>query len=729
MITYGDVARRIEALASAWRHHPQHRVEPGEFVALIAFASTQMALADMACAYAQAIAVPLQANLPPADMAGILANTGPAALVANIENLEVATRHAIAQDTVRSLILIDSDAAVDEDRERIAAAQAALDEAGGRVALVTLDALIDYGAAFPWTPLPRHPDGSDALVLLMHTSGSTGTPKGAMIHEAMCNGLWNGLPMARPTIHVVCAPLNHFMGRSMVFGALAQGGKACFTLNSDMSSLFEDIRIVGPTAIMLFPRIAEIIYQTWQGEVQRRVAAGADAEAADGAVRAEMGPTFLGHRLCSAGVASSPTAPEVQDFLRQCFGLALIDGYSSTEAGTGAITVDGWVQRGLVIDYKLLDVPELSYYSTDRPYPRGELLLKSRLAIKGYYKRPEATAEILDAEGWLHTGDIVEEREPDRVVWIGRRNNVIKLSQAEYVALGPLEATYLAQSALVRQIFIHGNSYRSFLLAVVVPDQEIAASRLGRAAAPDELRAMVLAELQEVARAAGLKSFEVPRDVLIELEPFSHENGLLSSVRKPLHPKLKERYGDALEAIYQDMDRQQQQELALLRADDGGLSTTAAGRRRAQSQSRACRFRSRQRRMLFGTSAGIRWARFRSRCCWRISSVSRCRSASCSILRGAPPASRAISTTRRPAPDRRRCSRTSLRFMARMRRCCAPPISRSMPFSTPARWKQPPAPPRRRNGRARCCLPARPGFSAGSSALNGWSGWPAAAAS
>src|SRR5690606_25728564 len=122
-------------------------------------------------------------------------------------------------------------------------------------------------------------------------------------------------------------------------------------------------------------------------------------------------------------------------------------------------------------------------------------------------------------------------------------NNVIKLSQAEYVALGPLEATYLAHSALISQIFLYGNSHRAFLLAVVVPDLEIASARLGRPATPEDLRGMVLAELQDVAREASLKSFEVPREVLIELEPFTYENGLLSSVRKPLHPKLKERYG------------------------------------------------------------------------------------------------------------------------------------------------------------------------------------------
>ena len=66
------------------------------------------------------------------------------------------------------------------------------------------------------------------------------------------------------------------------------------------------------------------------------------------------------------------------------------------------------------------------------------------------------------------------------------------------------------------------------------------------------MRQMALAALQTAGREAGLKTFEIPRNVIIELEPFSYENGLLSSARKPLRPNLKRRYIDALEAMYQE---------------------------------------------------------------------------------------------------------------------------------------------------------------------------------
>jgi fatty acid CoA ligase FadD9 len=566
-VTYGELARRIEAVAAAWRDHPLHRLDPGEFVVFIAFSGGEMVTLDLACAYARTVAAPLQANLPAEDMAAILADTGAAALVASVENLELAAGYARRCPSIRSLVVIDAELGDDDDRARVERVRAELQADGGRVALATFAELVVFGSARDWTPPPPHPDGPDALAMLMYTSGSTGTPKGAMIHEGMCKHLWTGLPGYRPTVQVACAPLNHFMGRSQVFGTLAQGGTVYFTLKSDMSTLFEDIRLARPTTLMLFPRIAEIVHQHYQSEVQRRVSEGADPADADAAVRREMRGGYLGDRLLSAGVAGSATAPEVQAFLRECFDIFFFDGYSSTEAGTGAVTVGGRVQRDNVADYKLVDVPELGYFTTDRPYPRGELLLKSRVGIKGYFKRPDATAAIFDDEGWLHTGDIMEERGPDEIHWIGRRNNVLKLSQGEYVAVGQLEATFLG-APLVRQIFLYGSAYRSVLLAVVVPDLEIARTRLGRDPDADELRTMVLGDLQAIARSAALKSFEVPRDVLIELEPFSLENGLLSSVRKPLRPKLQARYQDALEAMYREMERKQVEALARLRRDE-----------------------------------------------------------------------------------------------------------------------------------------------------------------
>ena len=71
--------------------------------------------------------------------------------------------------------------------------------------------------------------------------------------------------------------------------------------------------------------------------------------------------------------------------------------------------------RPPVIDYKLVDVPELGYFLTDKPYPRGELLVKTATMMPGYFKRPDVTAEVFDADGYYRTGDVMAEIEPDRL--------------------------------------------------------------------------------------------------------------------------------------------------------------------------------------------------------------------------------------------------------------------------------------------------------------------------
>ena len=78
--------------------------------------------------------------------------------------------------------------------------------------------------------------------------------------------------------------------------------------------------------------------------------------------------------------------------------MPLHDGYGSTE--TGVVLHDNQVQRPPVIDYKLVDVPELGYFRTDTPHPRGELLIKTETIIPGYYNRPEVTAEVFDEDGF-----------------------------------------------------------------------------------------------------------------------------------------------------------------------------------------------------------------------------------------------------------------------------------------------------------------------------------------
>src|SRR6476661_4499618 len=177
----------------------------------------------------------------------------------------------------------------------------------------------------------------------------------------------------------------------------------------------------------------------------------------------------------------------------------------------------------------------------------------------GYYKRPEVTADVFDEDGFYRTGDIVAELGPDQLQYVDRRNFVLKLSQGEFVTASKLEAVF-ETSPLVRQIYIYGNSARSYLLAVIVPTAEALARH-----DTHELRALIGESLADVAKAADLQSFEVPRDFILETTEFTLENGLLTGIRKLARPKLKDIYAPRLEELYTDLAQGQATELRELR--------------------------------------------------------------------------------------------------------------------------------------------------------------------
>jgi fatty acid CoA ligase FadD9 len=179
----------------------------------------------------------------------------------------------------------------------------------------------------------------------------------------------------------------------------------------------------------------------------------------------------------------------------------------------------------------------------------------------GYYKRPEVTAEVFDPDGYYRTGDIMAEVGPDQLVYLDRRNNVLKLSQGEFVTVSKLEAVF-GDSPLVGQIYVYGNSARAYLLAVVVPTTD-ALSRSGGDIA--SLKPLIGDSLKNVAKAAGLQSYEIPRDFIVETTPFTLENGLLTGIRKMVRPKLKEHYGQRLERLYTELAEGQANELRALR--------------------------------------------------------------------------------------------------------------------------------------------------------------------
>lgn len=556
-ITYRELADRVQAAAAALAGAS---VRTGDRVAIVGFTSIDYTTVDMALLHLGAVSVPLQTSAAVAQLQPIAVETEPVAMASSVDFLDDAVEVMLTGHLPQHLIVFDYHPEVDDHRAALDAAKARLGETGVRVE--TLDDVIVRGRALP-APAPADLD-DDELALLIYTSGSTGAPKGAMYQRKMVANSWRRSSMAMwgggqalPSITLNFMPMSHMMGRGILYATLGAGGTACFIARSDLSTFLDDIALVRPTQLSFVPRIWDMMFQQFQSEVDRRTADGVDRWAAETDVLADLRQNLLGGRFVSAMTGSAPISPEMKTFVESLLDLHLTDGYGSTEAG--AVFVDGQVSRPPVIDYRLADVPDLGYYHTDRPYPRGELLVKSETMFPGYYKRPEITASVFDADGYYKTGDIVAEVGPDQLVYLDRRNNVLKLSQGEFVTVAKLEAAF-GTSPLIRQIFVYGNSARSYLLAVIVPTDDALARYDGEA-----LKTAISESLQDVARTAGLQSYEIPRDFIVETTPFTLENGLLTGIRKLARPKLKEHYGERLEALYTELADSQAAELRALR--------------------------------------------------------------------------------------------------------------------------------------------------------------------
>ncbi|KAF8938292.1 hypothetical protein BGZ58_001220 [Dissophora ornata] len=434
---------------------------------------------------------------------------------------------------------------------------------------------------------------------ICYTSGTTGLPKGAVLTHGNMVSVLAGTDVTTP-MHsddsvISFLPLPHVFGRLMELFIFAAGGKIGYS-TGDPLLLLEDIAHLKPTIFPCVPRLLNRIYsKIYAATAGAPGLTGALARTAFSTKLANLkdGKGFthpfwdrlifskvkqaLGGNVRMVLTASAPISAEVLGFTRVAFCCEVVEAYGQTE-GSGAATNTsvGETEAGHVgspnpcCEIKLVDVPELNYFASDKPYPRGEVCVRGPSIIQGYLKDEAKTKEAIDEEGWMHSGDIGVVDTNGNISIIDRKKNVFKLSQGEYVAVENIEGKFLSRVPFVQQIFVHGDSHESCLVAIVIPDPETfipfankvletANLRLGdlstyrNICSDAKLRKAVLKELIKAGKEAGMKGFEIPKAVLIESEAFTVENDKMTPTFKlKRHPVVQE-YRERLTALYNEV--------------------------------------------------------------------------------------------------------------------------------------------------------------------------------
>lgn len=286
-------------------------------------------------------------------------------------------------------------------------------------------------------------------------------------------------------------------------------------------------------------------------------------------VRAMLGGNV---RVCFTG--SAPCRPDVLKLLRIALCTDIREAYGQTENCAYATFMAphdrhlgcvGPANPGL--ELRLRDCPELGYLSTDKPYPRGEILFRGPTVFSGYEGDPAKTKETLlpgkDGRGnWLLTGDVGQIDQFNRLQIIDRVKNLVKLAQGEYIAIEKVEGIF-ASLPLAQQVWLYGDSFQPHLVAVCVPEPEPFAQFISRVTkknvSPSDTQALeeackdekiVEAFLREfilLGKRQKLGSLEQIRALKLRMEPFSPENGLMT-------PTLKVKRQEAAKILKKDLD-------------------------------------------------------------------------------------------------------------------------------------------------------------------------------
>ncbi|XP_069487601.1 long-chain-fatty-acid--CoA ligase 1 isoform X1 [Ambystoma mexicanum] len=573
-ISYKEASDRAEYVGSALLHKG-FKSAPNQFIGIFSQNRPEWVITELACYTYSMVTVPLYDTLG-AEAISYIINKAEMALVFcdTTEKVKCLLGGVEKGETpvLRTIILMEP-----FDTELL--------ERGKKcgVEILSMKALEDLGKANRKTPKPPKPED---LALVCFTSGTTGNPKGAMLtHKNVVSNFSAFMKMTEDVVFpgvedvvISFLPLAHMFERIVEAVILAHGGRIGF-FQGDIRLLMDDLKVLQPTIFPVVPRLLNRMFDKIFGQANTPIkrwmldfaTKRKEAELRSGIIRNNSlwdkvifrkVQASLGGKVRLMITGAAPVSPTVLTFLRAALGCQFYEGYGQTECTAGcSLTLPGDWTAGHVgapmpcNQVKLVDVDEMNYFAAKG---EGEVCVKGHNVFRGYLKDPEKTAEALDNDGWLHTGDIGKWLPNGTLKIVDRRKHIFKLAQGEYIAPEKIEILYL-RSEPVAQVFVHGESLQAFLVAVVVPDPDTLpawAKKRKFEGSYEELcknkdvKQAILEDLVRLGKEAGLKTFEQVKDIILHSEMFSVKNDLLTPTLKAKRMTLRKHFQSQIDEMY-----------------------------------------------------------------------------------------------------------------------------------------------------------------------------------